>query len=103
LIDGGAFSTTSHFSSLVKFHNLGTFVGQETNGSYSCNANATELLLPNSGIRTRIAQSTFATAVSGFELGPGIMPDVEVTPTLDHILTGADPVLAEALHLIQTR
>jgi len=37
LIDGGCFSTTGHFCSLLKYHNLATFIGGETGGSYICN------------------------------------------------------------------
>jgi carboxyl-terminal processing protease len=35
---------------------------------------------------------------SGFE-GIGILPDIEVAPTLDDMLTGRDPVLERALQL----
>jgi hypothetical protein len=102
LIGGGCFSSTNHFLSLVKHHGLATLVGEETAGSYYCSASSTETTLHNSSIRAMVAKSVFATDVTGFEIGPGIMPDVTVVPTLDDILTGADPVMDEVLNIIRS-
>jgi hypothetical protein len=100
LIDGGCFSTTGHFCSLAKFHNLGVFIGEETGGSYYCNDNHDNRLLPKSTIKFQYAQTTWATAVTGFEQGRGIMPDHMVSYSLDDYINGTDPQMAFVLQLI---
>ena len=35
--DGGGASTTGHLCSLLKYNKIGTFIGEETGGTYACN------------------------------------------------------------------
>jgi hypothetical protein len=45
LIDGGCFSTTGHLCSLLRYHGIGTFIGEETAGSFACTDNRTAITL----------------------------------------------------------
>lgn len=101
LIDGGCFSATGHFCSLVKYHNLATFIGEETGGSFYCNDNSTLVTLSNSGIRVNIPRTTFQTSVTGFTWGRGIFPDITIRPTLADYIGGIDRVLEETLAMIR--
>ncbi|MGD2089812.1 MAG: S41 family peptidase [Candidatus Aminicenantes bacterium] len=100
LIDGGCFSTTGHFCSLAQFHNLGIFIGEETGGSFYCNDGHVNRLLPNTGINLQYARTTWATAVSGYVKGRGIMPDYTVNSSLDDLINGFDRQMAYVLNLI---
>jgi hypothetical protein len=100
LIDGGCFSTTGHFCSLAQFHNLGIFIGEETGGSFYCNDNHAIRSLPNTGITLQYARTTWATAVTGYVKGRGIMPDHTVNSSLDDLINGFDRQMAYVLNLI---
>ncbi len=101
LIAGSCFSSTGHFCSLAQFHHLGIFIGEETGGSFSCNDNHMNTLLPNTHINFQVARTTWATAVSGYERGRGIMPDHPVTPSLEDLINGFDREMAYVIQLIE--
>lgn len=97
LIDGACRSTTGHFLSMAKYHNLGEMIGEETCASYSCNDNGAPYTLPNSKLILQCPGSTYTVAVSGLERGNGIFPNYTIVPTIQHIITGKDPVLQFAI------
>jgi hypothetical protein len=99
LIDGGCFSTTGHFLSLVKYHNLATLIGEESGGSAWCNGGNKIFTLPNTGLRLQCTRCIYETAVSGFPRGRGVMPDIGIRPTIDDLVAGRDPVMLHALGL----
>ena len=99
LADGGCFSTTGHFLSLIRHHRMATIVGEESGASYSCNDAHITTTLPATGLNVTVARLTFETAVSGLPPGRGIAPDHEVRPTADDILQGRDAVLDFTLAL----
>jgi C-terminal processing protease CtpA/Prc len=103
IINGGCFSTTGHFCSLARFHHLGIFVGEETGGSFYCNDSHMNTVLPNTRINLQVARATWATAVSGFDLGRGIMPDYPVTPSIDDLINGFDREMTYVLQLIEDK
>jgi len=78
LIDGGGFSTTGHFCSVVKQHGFATFVGTELGSTYTCNDNSKRFLLKNSKLEAKIAQHTFRTTANTFDPKEGILPDISV-------------------------
>lgn len=100
LIDGGCFSTTGHFCSLMQYHHLVTFIGEETGGSFYCNDNSNLITLRNSQLWANIARTTFETAVEGYTKGRGIMPDHEVKQSLQDQINGSDAVMQYTLNLI---
>lgn len=103
LIDGMCFSTTGHFTSLLKYYELGTFIGEETGATYACNDASHDTNLKYTGYRLQSARRTFATAVTGFPRDQGIIPEHPVTQTIDEVIRGHDAMLHYALDLINTR
>ena len=101
LIDGGCLSTSGHFLSLVKYHNLATLVGETSGATFYCNDNSMQEKLPYTGINLKLAQTTFQTAVSGFDKGEVLQPDYEVAPTLEDLLDKKDAVLKYTYQLIE--
>jgi len=102
LIDGMCMSTTGHLTSLLRYHNLGTFIGEETGATYTCNDASHDLVLNYSGFRVNCPRGTFATAVEGFPLNQGILPDHPVSPTIEDLIDKRDAVLGYALELIES-
>ncbi|KUG03759.1 peptidase, s41 family [hydrocarbon metagenome] len=103
LTDGICFSTTGHLASLLKSHNLGTFIGEETGGSFLCSGNARSSTLRNTRLRLYCSVDTYQVEAAGLTAGRGVMPDYEVKPSLDDYLTGNDPVKQFALDLIDQK
>ena len=100
LIDGISFSTTGHLASLLKSHKLGTFIGEETGGSYLCSGNAKSSTLRNTRLRLYCSVDTYEVEAAGLTPGRGVMPDYQVKPSLNDYLRGNDPVKQFALDLI---
>lgn len=101
LMDGGCLSTTGHFLSLVRYHKLGTLIGEESGGSFYCNDGSIQLTLPETGIRLNLPRVTFQTAVSGLKKGDPLLPDHSVQPTLDDLLNERDAVMEYMKKLIE--
>lgn len=100
LINGGELSTTGHFISLIKYHNLGIFIGQESGSTFSCHNNSLYFLLPNTQIGGKVARTTFETAVTGMSWEKGIMPDYYVKPDIEDLLNNVDTIMEYTLHII---
>lgn len=103
LINGKCFSSTSHFCSLLRYHKIGTFIGTETGGTYTCNDDKRLTHLKNTRFRLQIARGTFATAVKEMSKNRGIIPHYPVEPTIEDLLKGRDTVKEFALNLIQKK
>ena len=91
LIDGGCFSTSGHFCSIVRHHELAAFVGETGGGTFRCHDNSKDFVLSHTGIRLRVARTTYETAVPDQDVSQGFPPDFRVVPAIDDILSGADP------------
>lgn len=102
LIDGGCFSTTGHLCSLLRYHGRGTFIGEETAGSFACTDNSINLKLSNTGLQLHLSRTVYATAVYGLSHGRGIFPDREVVPTIADRLAGFDAPMAFARQLVES-
>lgn len=103
LVNGTCFSTTGHLVSLLKHHNIGTIIGEETGGSFLCSGNARNYTLKNTQLRLYCSQDTYEVVTSGATPGKGVIPDYEVKPTIDDYLTGNDPVKDFAIELISNK
>lgn len=99
LINGASFSTTGHLCSLLKSHQIGVFIGEESGGSQVCTDASLKYTLRHTKLRLHCATTVFRTAVSNLPPGRGVIPDYPITPTLQDYLEGADPQmeLAECL------
>ncbi|MFC2084678.1 S41 family peptidase [Bacteroidota bacterium] len=101
IIDGRCFSTNGHFCSLLKYHNIGKFVGTESGATYKCNAGKnTEIHLSNTRIMLYFGRSTFATAVKGMDKTKPIMPDHPVRETYQDFLDNKDLFMEKAMEQI---
>jgi hypothetical protein len=101
LMNGGSFSTTCEFLSNLHFHKRATFVGEEAGGGYYGNTSGRmpTVVLPNSKVNVRVPLQTYYLAVTDGDPRRSILPDVEVKPKIDDILSGTDPVMSKALEL----
>ncbi len=103
LIDGMCFSTTGHLTSLLKYYDLGTFIGEETGATYTCNDASHDTILKHTGYRLQSARHSFATAVIGFPLDKGILPEHPVRQSVDEVIMNQDAVLEYTLNLIMQK
>jgi HEAT repeat protein len=99
LIDGGCASTTGHLCGLLKYHKIGTLIGEETGATYTCNDAHRSFLLDHTRLQVGIATGTFATAVQGLSKSRGIVPDLCVQQTASDLADGRDTTLEYALSL----
>ncbi|MBT4333637.1 MAG: hypothetical protein HOD64_10205, partial [Candidatus Cloacimonetes bacterium] len=104
LINGRCFSTNGHFCSLLKYHEIGDFVGTEGGATYKCNAGKnTQFDLSNTKIMLYIGRSTFATAVENLDKTQGILPDYYVEQTYKDYLKDKDSILEFTFNLIDKK
>ena len=102
LTNGRCFSSTGHLCALMKYHNIGTFVGSETGGTYTCNDAVKITTLENSQLQAQIARATFRVEVQGMRRDRGIQPDHIVEPRIEDVINGTDTVKEYVLKLLAT-
>jgi hypothetical protein len=101
LLDGYCGSTNGHFSALLKYNNIGKFVGTPSGATYKCNAGRdTEINLDRTGMILTFGRTTYAAAVTGMDKTKPIMPDFPVEITYNDFLNGKDVFMEKALMLI---
>ncbi|MDQ3289721.1 MAG: S41 family peptidase [Bacteroidota bacterium] len=106
LTDGYSFSVTSEFAAIAHYNNRATFVGRETGGGYYGNTSGFFVVsvLPNTGIELATPQWDYHMAVDGYPYPDrGVLPDHEVTPTIEDILQKRDADLEFTLDLIRKK
>ena len=101
LIDGGCFSTTGHFLSLIKHHQWATLIGEESGGSYICYGCIENYTLPNTKIILNCARCVYRANVHGFSRERGIMPDIEIMPMIEDLIENRDTVMEFALKIVR--
>lgn len=101
LIDGITFSTAGHFAALVKFHEIATFIGSETSGSFAVSDSHKEIRLTNTRLQLYTSQEIWKVAVEGLPIGRGVLPDFEVYKSWQDYVDGIDRVLEYTLSLIE--
>lgn len=101
LIDGASFSTTGHQIALIKYHNIGSFIGEESGAAGTVTDLGRFVTLKNTGLRMYCATGVFKAAVSGMGEGRGIIPDYKATYTIEDYLKGRDLEKEAALELIK--
>jgi len=101
LMNGGSFSTTCEFLSNLHSRKRATFIGEEAAGGYYGNTSGRvpTVVLPNSKVAVRVPLQTYYLAVNGADPRRSILPDLEVKPTIQDLLSGNDPVMSTALEL----
>ncbi len=101
LIDGKGNSTTGHFMSLVKAHNLGTIIGEELGSNQFCTAGQTLFRLSNTKLVVSSANNTHVSTATKLPDEIGILPDFYVSQSIDDYLNKVDTVKDYALKLIR--
>lgn len=96
LMNGNCFSTTGHFLALLKYHEIGTLIGEESGGSFACTDASRSMALKHTQLQFRYSTKIFQVAVDGLTPGRGIMPDIQITPTLEDILSKKDLEMEKA-------
>lgn len=103
LINGGSFSTTSEFLSMMHYHTEAVFIGEESGGGYyGNNSGFTPFVnLPNTKIITAIPMFAYRMAVESYpHKDRGIIPDYKVQPTIEDELNNNDVEFNLAKELI---
>lgn len=101
LTDGNGTSTTGHFMSLVKAHNLGTIIGEELGSNQFCTAGQTLCRLKNTKLVISVANNTHISTATKLPDEKGILPDFFVTQSIDDYLNKVDAVKNYTLKLIR--
>jgi hypothetical protein len=101
LTDEKCFSTTGHLAALLKYHDIGTLIGSETGGTYTCNDAKKMVILKNTGLNLQIARGTFAVAVQNMDRARGVIPDLQIDQSVSDLIQGKDTVLEYALKLLR--
>jgi hypothetical protein len=102
VINGGSFSTTAEFLSIVDSHHRGTFIGEESGGGYYGNTSGStaKIILPNTKLGIYIPYMDGYNAVSGnHEAARGVIPDFPVKHTIADLVAGVDKDFELALEL----
>ncbi|MEN8125427.1 MAG: S41 family peptidase [Bacteroidota bacterium] len=100
-VNGGSLSTTGHLISLMKYHTNATFIGEEPGSSFYCNDQSMQVVLPNTGIEVNIPQTTFETAISGFNKNETFPIDYKVNNSLRDLLNGKDSYMELFYRIIE--
>jgi C-terminal processing protease CtpA/Prc len=105
LIDGLSFSATGETTSLFHYHKKAVFFGEECGSGYYGNTSGFMVMatLPNTRIQVRIPLVLYTMAVDGYPKDRGIVPDHPVSPTIEDLLAGRDPVLERALLFLEKK
>jgi len=105
LMNGGSFSTTSEFLSTLHSRKRATFIGEEAAGGYYGNSSGSivAMVLPETQVFLRLPMMTYYLAVEGGDPRRGVLPDIEVKPTIGDLLTGKDPAMTRALEFAGER
>ena len=103
LLDGGSFSSTTEFASIIHHHKRATFVGEESGGNYHTNTSGIMpiLVLPHTKIRIRMGLLQYRIEAGDYPKGQGILPDYPVSYTIEDVLQKRDVVLDKTLDLIK--
>ncbi|HYL78210.1 MAG TPA: S41 family peptidase [Bryobacteraceae bacterium] len=101
LMNGGSFSTTCEFLSNLHYRKRAAFIGEEAAGGYYGNSSGAvvAVVLPNSKVVVRVPLMTYYLAVKGADPKRSILPDYEVKPDMQDLLSGIDKPMAKALEL----
>lgn len=101
LIDGVGNSTTGHFMSLVKTWKLGPIIGEELGSNQFCSAGQKICRLKNTHMLVFIADNTHESTATSLPDETGILPDYQVSQSIEDYFAEQDAVKEYALELIR--
>src|SRR5690554_902126 len=100
LTDGACFSTSGHFCSLFKYHNLGIIVGTTTAGTYVCSDSSKNKMLGNTRMRLHYSTLVYEVNVHGLPDNLGVTPDIVIESTIDDLLNKEDIAMKTAYNVL---
>jgi hypothetical protein len=100
---GNTFSAASLFASSLKGQPNVKIVGEETGGGYYGNNGVfiPDIILPNTYLRVRLPLFRIVNNIEHPKDGRGVLPDVEVAPTIQSIMRNIDPKIEKVKALIK--
>lgn len=104
LIDDSCFSTTSESLSILKSYTSAVFIGEESGGGYygNCSGFFPDLILPNSLLQVEIPLMKYSMAAKEYKYKDrGIIPDHNISPTIQDRISGIDTELNFTKKLIK--
>ncbi|WP_028298035.1 S41 family peptidase [Olivibacter sitiensis] len=107
LCSGKTYSGGAEFVSIAKAYSDATIIGEETGGGFygQTSGSYVYLLLPNTQMEIRIPLLRFYTTFTSDKIpfGRGVIPDYEVTTTVEEYVNGTDSELEFTLKLINKK
>lgn len=101
LINGGSFSNSGIFASLIKIYNRGKLIGSETGGNDVILSGGEGFFsLPNTKLNVFKATHQMQVTNKIQNTGAGVKPDIEIKPSLHNILNNEDLVLKKTIEFI---
>ena len=86
--------------SCLERHQRATFIGEEAGGNRTViSGSPKKFTLPNTRLDCYISTRTWQLA-DGTNDGHGVMPTIPISPTIDDLVQGRDPVMEAALEFI---
>lgn len=81
------------------------FFGEECGSGYYGNTSGFMVMatLPNTRIQIRIPLILYTMAVDGYPKDRGIVLDIPVSPTIEDLLAGRDPVMERVLLFLEKK
>lgn len=103
LTGGNSFSATTLFVQAVKGQGNVTVIGEETGGGAYGNSawEIPDVVLPNTGVRMRLPLFQMVMDKELPDNGRGVMPDIEVGPTVESVRRNYDNKMQTATRLIR--
>lgn len=103
LIDGGTFSASGQFASVIEKYNRGVFIGEEAGGNKAIIGGfflPKKSILPNTKIEISPARLLTLYREAGANTGHGVVPAYPVFPSIEDMIENKDPVKEFAFRLI---
>lgn len=103
LTDGRAGSTTGQLLALVKHHNIGTIIGEESNGGIFYTGGQRMFRLKNTGVFYIVGRVAHVTNADSISDESGVLPDHYSVQTIEDYLNDIDTSLEYTVRLIQKK
>jgi C-terminal processing protease CtpA/Prc len=104
LTDGGSFSNSAIFASLIQFYKRGKIVGGETGGNgFVLSGGAGYFEAPNTGVNLLKITNQMITGNGQVNRQGSVKPNIVIQPGLPEILNNDDVVLKKLVEMIEKK
>ncbi|WP_460219394.1 S41 family peptidase [Psychroserpens sp. MEBiC05023] len=101
LADGRSGSTTGQLLALAKHHNIGTIIGEESNGSIFYTGGQRMFYLKNTSVFYLVSSATHINDIDSMSEERGVFPHHYSIQTIEDYLNGIDTTLEYTLELVE--